>query len=53
MGGRIMRPNLGDSRLRSVDQSNKAFLLLTRLHRTSKSYARDLTPRIVKLQYAG
>ena len=36
--------------LRSVDRNNKATLLLTRPRGTIKSYAKDLSPRIVKLQ---
>ena len=37
--------------LRSVDRNNKATLPLTRPNRTIKSYAKDPTPRVVKLQY--
>jgi hypothetical protein len=37
--------------LRSVDRNNKATLPLTRPGRTNKSYAKDLSPRIVKLPY--
>ena len=39
--------------LRSADRNNKATLPLTRPHHTVKSYAKDLTPRMVKLQSAG
>jgi len=38
--------------LPSVDRNNKATLLLTGLYSTIKSYAKVLTPRIVKLQDA-
>jgi hypothetical protein len=39
--------------LRSIDRSDKTTLLLTRPYRSTKSYARDLSPREVKLQSAG
>jgi hypothetical protein len=42
--------NLGRDRLRSVDRNNKTTLLLTRRCGTNKSYAKDLSPRMVKLQ---
>ena len=38
--------------LPSADRNNKATLLLTGPFRTSKSSAKDLTPRVSKLQYA-
>ena len=38
--------------LASVDRNNKATLLLTGPYSTIKSYAKDSTPRIVKLQDA-
>ncbi len=36
-----------------MDRSNKATLPRTRPYRATQSYARDLTPRKVKLQSAG
>ena len=36
--------------LPSIDRNNKATLLFTGPCRTTKSYAKDLSPRIVKLQ---
>jgi hypothetical protein len=50
--GRVFLTKLGDGRLRSVDRNNKATLLLTRRYRTIKSYAKVLSPRIVKLKFA-
>ena len=38
--------------LPSADRNNKATLLLTGPFRTAKSYAKDLTPLVLKLQYA-
>jgi hypothetical protein len=38
--------------LPSADRNNKATLLLTGPFRTSKSSAKDLTPLVLKLQYA-
>ena len=49
--GSVLLTKLGDGRLRSVDRNNKATLLLTRRYRTIKSYAKVLSPRMVKLQY--
>lgn len=39
--------------LRSVDRNNKTTLPRTRPRETFKSYARDPSPRMVKLQSAG
>jgi hypothetical protein len=44
--------NLGSEGLASADRNNKATLLLTAPCPTIKSYAKDLFPRMVKLQYA-
>jgi hypothetical protein len=44
--------NLAGSGLRSVARNNKATRLLTRPGQTTKSSAKDLSLRIVKLQYA-
>ena len=44
--------NLADSGLRSVARNNKATRLLTRPGQTTKSSAKDLSLRAVKLQYA-
>ena len=38
--------------LASADRNNKATLLLTGPFRTAKSSAKDLTPLVLKLQYA-
>lgn len=38
--------------LPSADRNNKATLLLTGPFRTAKSSAKDLTPLVLKLQYA-
>ena len=46
-------PNLGHGGLRSVDRNNKATLPRTRPCDATKSYAKDLPPRMVKLQSAG
>ena len=46
------RTNQGSTGLRSVDRNNKATRLLTRPDATTKSYAKDLSPRMVKLQCA-
>jgi hypothetical protein len=48
--GRVFLTNLVRVGLRSVDRNNKATLLLTRPSGTIKSYAKDLSPRMVKLQ---
>ena len=48
--GDVKSTGLGRDRLRSVDRNNKATLLLTRRCRTTKSSAKDLSPRMVKLQ---
>jgi hypothetical protein len=47
------KTNLGSEGLASADRNNKATLLLTAPCPTLKSSARDLFPRMVKLQYAG
>jgi hypothetical protein len=44
--------NRVDGGLPSADRNNKATLLLTGPYRTIKSYAKDLSPRMVKLQDA-
>lgn len=44
--------NRVDGGLPSADRNNKATLLLTGPYRTIKSYAKDLSPRMVKLQCA-
>ncbi|KAF3268496.1 hypothetical protein TWF970_001367, partial [Orbilia oligospora] len=46
------KTNLGSEGLASADRNNKATLLLTAPCLTLKSSARDLFPRMVKLQYA-
>jgi hypothetical protein len=46
------KTNLVDGGLPSADRNNKATLLLTGPYRTIKSYAKDLSPRMVKLQDA-
>ena len=43
--------NLADAGLRSVARNNKATRLLTRPGQTTKSSAKDLSLRIVKLQF--
>ena len=48
--GDVKSTGLGRDRLRSVDRNNKTTLLLTRRCGTIKSYAKDLSPRMVKLQ---
>ena len=45
--------NRGPDGLRSIARNNKATRLFTRPWDATKSYARDLTPRMVKLQSAG
>jgi hypothetical protein len=50
-GERIFSQILPAAGLRSVDRNNKATLPLTRPGRTNKSYAKDLSPRIVKLPF--
>jgi hypothetical protein len=50
MGESVILTNLVRAGLRSVDRNNKATLLLTRPGGTIKSYAKDLSPRMVKLQ---
>ena len=45
--------NLAEEGLRSAARNNKATRLLTRPSRTTQSYAKDLSLRTVKLQYAG
>ncbi|KAI1769728.1 hypothetical protein F4818DRAFT_435407, partial [Hypoxylon cercidicola] len=44
--------NLGKKGLPSADRNNKATLLLTGPFCTAKSSAKDLIPRVFKLQYA-
>jgi hypothetical protein len=51
MGDFVIKSRLRDG-LPSVDRNNKATLLLTGPCSTIKSYAKDSTPRIVKLQDA-
>jgi hypothetical protein len=54
VGAPEVRPkNLEHRGLRSVDRSNKATLPRTRPGAAFKSYARDPSPRMVKLQSAG
>ena len=48
--GDVKSTGLGRDRLPSVDRNNKATLLLTGRCGTNKSYAKDLSPRMVKLQ---
>lgn len=52
-GGALPAKNRDVGGLRSIARNNKATRLFTRPRRTTKSYARDLTPRMVKLQSAG
>jgi hypothetical protein len=49
---RVSKTNRVDGGLPSADRNNKATLLLTGPYRTIKSYAKDLSPRMVKLQDA-
>ena len=53
---RLAEPNIGEIEakdgLPSADRNNKATLLLTGPFRTAKSSAKDLTPLVLKLQYA-
>ena len=51
--GDFLKTNQGKTGLGSVDRNNKTTLLLTRRCGTNKSYAKDLSPRIVKLQDVG
>ncbi len=51
MGREKLSQILPATGLRSADRNNKATLPLTRPGRTNKSYAKDLSPRIVKLPY--
>lgn len=51
VGANVFATNLADEGLRSVARNNKATRLLTRPCRTTKSSAKDLSLRIVKLQY--
>lgn len=53
MGESLLNKSSWQTGLRSVDRNNKATLPLTRPGQTIKSYAKDLSPRMVKLQYAG
>ena len=48
----VKSTNLDERRLASADRNNKATLLLTGPFRTAKSSAKDLTPLVLKLQYA-
>ena len=50
-GGRTGKSRRKDG-LPSADRNNKATLLLTGPFRTAKSSAKDLTPLVLKLQYA-
>ena len=52
MGEQALLKNLGPDGLRSIARNNKATRLFTRPWDATKSYARDLTPRMVKLQSA-
>lgn len=51
-GRESISTNLADAGLRSVARNNKATRLLTRPGQTTKSSAKDLSLRIVKLQFA-
>jgi hypothetical protein len=51
--GEVVSTNLGSEGLASADRNNKATLLLTAPCPTVKSSAKDLSPRKVKLRYAG
>ena len=46
----LSETNRGDGGLASIDRNNKTTLLFTAPYRTIKSYAKDSSPRIVKLQ---
>ena len=48
--GSSLGTNLGERGLASIDRNNKTTLLFTAPYRTIKSYAKDSSPRIVKLQ---
>ena len=48
----VLLTNLGNTGLRSAARNNKATRLLTGPFRTAKSFAKDLIPRVLKLQYA-
>jgi hypothetical protein len=50
MGVCMCNTNLTRYGLASIDRNNKATLLFTAPSEMSKSYAKDLSPRIVKLQ---
>jgi hypothetical protein len=52
VNGECYYTNRVDGGLPSADRNNKATLLLTGPYRTIKSYAKDLSPRMVKLQDA-
>jgi hypothetical protein len=49
--GEVFSTNLAYTGLRSVARNNKATRLLTRPGKTTKSSAKDLSLRIVKLQF--
>lgn len=51
--GRVYLTNRAGQGLRSADRNNKATLPRTRPSRAVQSYAKDSSPRMVKLQYAG
>jgi hypothetical protein len=51
--GEVVSTNLGSEGLASADRNNKATLPLTAPCPTFKSSAKDLSPRKVKLRYAG
>jgi hypothetical protein len=48
--GELFLTGLVETGLPSADPHNKACLQLTGPDRTNKSYAKDLSPRMVKLQ---
>jgi hypothetical protein len=50
MGSFYSKTDRVDGGLASIDRNNKATLLFTAPYQTTKSYAKDLSPRIVKLQ---
>ena len=52
MGSFSSKTDRVDGGLASIDRNNKATLLFTAPYQTTKSYAKDLSPRMVKLQDA-
>ena len=51
MGSFYVKTNLGHGGLASIDRNNKTTLLFTAPCDTIKSYAKDSSQRMVKLQF--